>query len=171
MATENDDERLRRLARELMENRDTLSDEERQDRIKQTYEVIKSRINSRSDEEKERIRVQVFGESFGKAGPIRQTKSSERVVVPRDLRDYLIDVQQRILEGDEAATIPSDDLLQCENVYGGLDRSKDRYSFVYFPDNDRAIRWQFTLLPSEIEEIASGWTTEMTVLRLERVSG
>jgi len=120
-----------------------------------------------SDEQKERFE-RLFGGALQDVRPLRYKKSTERVTVPQDLRDFLLEVHQRIEDGDEAATTPSDDLLQCEWAYGGLVPGGDRYSFVYFPERGTSVRWEFTLLPSEIDELGGGAAAEITVHRFEK---
>jgi hypothetical protein len=58
--------------------------------------------------------------------------------------------------------------LQCERAYGGLDDDGRRYSFVYFPERGSPVRWEFKLLPSQIDEIGSGGCEELTVRRFEK---
>lgn len=118
-------------------------------------------------------REEAFERLFGKAmrettGPLRYKESKELVPVPSDLREFLLEVHHRIEERDETATIPSDDLLQCERAYGGLDDDSHRYSFVYFPGRGNHVRWEFKLLPSEIHEIGSGGSEKLTVRRFEK---
>jgi hypothetical protein len=121
-----------------------------------------------SDEERKNLAERLFGRAMRDAQPLRYTKSTERVAVPQDLREFLVDVHRRIADGDEAATIPSDDLLQSERAYGGLVGGAGRYSFVYFPGRGTSVRWEFTLLASEIEEIGAGGSDEMVVQRFEK---
>jgi hypothetical protein len=78
------------------------------------------------------------------------------------------DVFSQIASQDDAALIPSDDLLQCERGYGGLSSDGKHYSFVYFPEPGTQARWEFKLLADEIDEIGSGWRKAMIVRRFER---
>jgi hypothetical protein len=119
-------------------------------------------------DEQEELFERLFGGAIQGAEPLRYKNSAERVAVPQDLREFLLAVHQRIKEGDDAATIPSDDLLQGERACGGLVAGSDRYSFVYFPERGTAVRWEFTLLPSETEEIGSGRSEAITVERFEK---
>ena len=64
-------------------------------------------------------------------------------------------VASLIAEGDESTTIESDDLLQCDCVYGGLfDPEAKRFGFRYFHSDDR--QWDIVLNASQIGEIANG---------------
>ena len=121
-----------------------------------------------SDEEKKKLATRHFGGAMQNARPLRYAKSAERVAVPQDLREFLLDVHQFIEEGDEAATRPSDDLLQFERAFGGLIEGQGRYSFVYFPERVTSVRWEFTLLPSEIEEVGTGGSDEIAIQRFEK---
>lgn len=82
------------------------------------------------------------------------------IEVPAALRDFLADVSAMIRAGDDAATIVSDDLLQCERGYGGL-RPDGQFAFVFFPAKET--RWEFCLLADEIDEIGSGHRATLRV--------
>lgn len=132
------------------------------------YDRIQQKLSSMSEEERSARVASIFGTDFGTGPPIRYKQTSEKLAVPEELRVFLIDVDRRIEEGDEATTIPSDDLLQCKNAVGGLVAGQGRFSFVYFPERDSSVRWKFTLLPAEIKEISRG-DSEITVQRFERL--
>ncbi|MEW6212117.1 MAG: hypothetical protein AB1631_27420 [Acidobacteriota bacterium] len=69
-----------------------------------------------------------------------------------------------ILAGDESATIPSDDLLQCESACGGLiEEGGCKYSFTYFPEEGIRHKWYFSFDITDIERIADGATTELSM--------
>ncbi len=72
----------------------------------------------------------------------------------------MADVSDRIRAEDDAATMVSDDLLQCEQGYGGLGED-GLFDFVFFPNKQD--RWEFRLLADEIDEIGSGHHTEVRV--------
>lgn len=82
------------------------------------------------------------------------------VPVPESLREFMADVSDRIRTEDGSATTVSDDLLQCEQGYGGL-RQDGLFDFVYFPNKQD--RWEFRLLADEVDEIGSGHRTEVRV--------
>jgi hypothetical protein len=70
----------------------------------------------------------------------------------------MADVCDRIRAEDDSATVVSDDLLQCENGYGGL-REDGLFEFVFFPNTQD--RWELRLLADEIDEIGTGHRTEV----------
>jgi hypothetical protein len=99
---------------------------------------------------------------------MHETESKISVGVPDELAEFMRDVFWRIESEDDAARIPSDDLMQCATGYGGLSPDGKHYSFVFFPDRGTQVRWEFKLLADEIDEIGSGWPKEMIVRRFER---
>jgi len=85
----------------------------------------------------------------------RLSKKPETIEIPEGLSSFLADVHRMILEESEDATIESDDLLQCEFAYGGLeDAETGIYSFIYFPD-ERGTRnkWQVALSKLKSKEL------------------
>lgn len=102
---------------------------------------------------------------------MRQPKHSVSVELPEAFAEFMRDVHQRIEDGDEAATsIESDDLLQCECVYGGLiDIANWQYGFRYFRTDNRT--WDFILRADEISSIANGSTTHLTLWQCEKECG
>jgi hypothetical protein len=97
-----------------------------------------------------------------------ETGSKISVTIPDELAEFMRDVYSCIKSKDDAARIPSDDLLQCAHGYGGLSSDGKHYSFVYFPERGMRDRWEFKLLADEIDEIGSGWRKELIVRRFER---
>lgn len=83
------------------------------------------------------------------------TKRHETALaIPEELAEFLDDVHRRIVEGDDATMVPSDDLLQCDVACGGLDRKgRGRFTFTYVA-GDRC-RWQFSLTPAQLEVIGA----------------
>ena len=75
----------------------------------------------------------------------------------------MCDVNRLIHDGDESATtIESDDLLQCECVYGGLyDIVGKRFGFRYFRTDDAT--WDFDLDAHQIAQIADGTLTTLNL--------
>lgn len=98
----------------------------------------------------------------------RKPKRSVTVELPSDFTSFMRDVIQRIADGDEAATtIESDDLLQCDRVYGGLyDVAGQRFGFRYFHADDAT--WDLDLDAQQIAQIANG---TLTALNLWQCSG
>lgn len=77
--------------------------------------------------------------------------------IPRELREFLIQVRELILEGSEEATVESDDLIQCERAYGGLiEEGGSEYGFTYFPGGGVEHSWEMTLSVSQIHRITAG---------------
>jgi len=91
-------------------------------------------------------------------------KKHEIVRIPLDLQEFLSQVNNMILAKDESTTIQSDDLLQCERAYGGLDEEGGRmYSFTYFPEKGIRHKWHFSLDITDVERVADGATTELSM--------
>ena len=86
------------------------------------------------------------------------------VPIPDRLRAFLSEVRDLIGRGDEAAILPSDDLLQSDDAYGGLTNDGD-YSFVFFPGAGVRTKWEIRLRRDEISAIADG---QMVALQLWR---
>jgi hypothetical protein len=96
----------------------------------------------------------------------RTSKLPVVIHVPEPFRAFMREVKQLILDGDDAATIESDDLLQCERAYGGLyDAENNRFGFRYFPGDDTQPTWDFDLSRDDIFRIAAGEMTQMTLYR------
>ena len=84
-------------------------------------------------------------------------KKLTHVEVPPDLRQFLQEVAEKIDQRDEDTLVESDDLLQCDFVYGGLaDEETGEYGFTYFPGKSRKTKWEILLLAQQIREIADG---------------
>src|SRR5690349_11991798 len=62
-------------------------------------------------------------------------RPSTLVPVPDALREFMADVSDRIRAEDDSATTVSDDLLQCEQGYGGLS-GDGLFDFVFFPSKE-----------------------------------
>jgi hypothetical protein len=99
-----------------------------------------------------------------------QPKEKERrkVVIPDDLRDAMQDVHYLIGESkrDPDVRVDYDDAIQCGCLIGGRIGSKKRpFEFTYYPDAERSSksRWHLALHPLEIEDIAHGCLTELTL--------
>ncbi len=91
----------------------------------------------------------------------RQPKRSVSIELPSAFTDFMREVKQQIDAGDEATMIESDDLLQCDCIYGGLyDAAKRRFAFRYFHAED--VTWDFDLDVQQIASIADGTQTTMT---------
>ena len=89
-------------------------------------------------------------------------KVKEQVRIPANLLEFLREVHELIEAQDEAATVESDDLLQCECAYGGLVQvGTDSYGFTYFPGDGVRDKWEVELRAIEIRYIADGATTEL----------
>jgi hypothetical protein len=84
------------------------------------------------------------------------------VEIPPDLRAFLKEVAELIEVGDEATTIESDDLIQCEFAHGGLcEEGIDEFGFTYFPGKGIKTHWDFVLSAAQINEVAAGNTTTL----------
>ena len=93
----------------------------------------------------------------------RKPKQSVTIELPSAFTDFMREVHRQILDGDEeATTLESDDLLQCDCVYGGLyDVEGGRFGFCYFHSDDAA--WNFDLDAQQIAQIANGTLTTMNL--------
>ena len=84
--------------------------------------------------------------------------------IPDDLREFMADVREQIRSKDESAVIPSDDLLQSETAYGGLEKKgQPWYGFVYFPARSTHPKWTLRFHVTDIERIADGAVGELTL--------
>lgn len=88
-------------------------------------------------------------------------KITAEVAIGEELVGFFQEVSELIKQNDELTTIPSDDLLQTEFVYGGLtEEESDIYGFTYFPEQITRTHprptWSILLSASEIESISSG---------------
>jgi len=85
-------------------------------------------------------------------------KIAKRVTIPEWLVAFFRSVNVRILEEDERAVTPSDDVLQAVGVCGGLiDEGGNLYRFTVFPGPDNPFnrpRWEITLSVEHIRQIA-----------------
>jgi hypothetical protein len=83
--------------------------------------------------------------------------------LPQDLIAMMKETSDLIDEGDESASIVSDDLLQWEMCYGGLcDAEKQMFGFSYFPavpsDENEVVlpQWFLYFSREQIRAIANG---------------
>ncbi len=93
-------------------------------------------------------------------------KVSTEAAVPADLRGFLQYAHRLIANGDRAALIPSDDLIQDGSrcAYGGLiEDDGDVYGCTYFPDAGTEPSWQFEITADHIASIADGITTHLSL--------
>jgi len=94
-------------------------------------------------------------------------KDRRKVPVPGELRDSLREVYDLILEAknDPDIKLDFDDAIQVGAVCGGRFGKMQRpYVLTYYPqgDNDKG-RWFLTLHRTEIEVIADGRMTDLTM--------
>lgn len=86
------------------------------------------------------------------------------VPVPGDLRRFLVRVNDAIGRGEPEALIPSDDLLQNDRIYGGLNEGGgDVWGFTYFPTDDWHPKWELVLTRGQIAGIAEGTEGVLTL--------
>lgn len=95
-------------------------------------------------------------------------KERRRVEIPVDLRDALREALILIAESkrDPDVRVDYDDAIQCGCLIGGRTGTRKRpFEFTYYPDGDRQTRarWHLVLHPLEIEDIADGYMTELTL--------
>ena len=99
-------------------------------------------------------------------------KIAAEVDIGEELVGFFQEVSELIKQNDELTTIPSDDLLQTEFVYGGLtEEGTDIYGFTYFPEQSTRTRlrptWSILLSASEIESISSGEKKTLTLWKCQ----
>ena len=93
----------------------------------------------------------------------------KEVELPRDIIEFFAYVHEMIQMEDDCAMIESDDLLQAENIFGGLRDPRHKvYEFVWLPDSDPQERWEVSLLADEIDEIGSGYRPKLRVKAYQR---
>ena len=100
--------------------------------------------------------------------PKPKEKERRRVEIPVDLRDALREAQFLIAESkrDPDVRVDYDDAIQCGCLVGGRVKTGKRpFKFTYYPEGDRTTkaRWRLALHPLEIEDIADGCMTELTL--------
>ena len=98
-----------------------------------------------------------------------RVKALTRVPVPDRFRMFISKVHELIESGDEAALIPSDDLLQSDDVYGGL-TDEGHYAFVFFPSSGGRTKWEITLTREDISAIATGQVVVLDLWRCHEES-
>ena len=92
--------------------------------------------------------------------------------IPPDLGVAMQEFNVLIEEGDLLATTPADDLLQCENVCGGLlDWGGKVFAFGYMPllwdDEAPKVTWWLTLSAEQIAAIAYGRLKKLNLWRCD----
>ena len=99
----------------------------------------------------------------------KQPKPKERrtVSIPHELRDSLREAYEiiRAAKNDPDISIDFDDAIQTPHLCGGKTGEKPRpFQFTYYhSENDRTANWQLALHRLEIEDIADGRMTEMSL--------
>jgi hypothetical protein len=99
----------------------------------------------------------------------REPREKDRLRVPvsEELRRLLKEVNFLINESKRNADVrvDYDDAIQLENLIGGRVGTKKRpFEFTYYPEGKgKKSRWRLALHPLEIEDIADGCMTELTL--------
>jgi hypothetical protein len=88
------------------------------------------------------------------------------VRAPPPLRAFLQTLARLISEGDAAVTTISDDNVQDDRAFAGW--NGDRYVGVYVTDDGE--RWEFALTGDEVDRLASGSLTEISVRGTSRAA-
>jgi len=84
-------------------------------------------------------------------------KIKQRVSIPKDLGEFLKHVYELILKKDESTTIPSDDLIQDDFIYGGLiEEGGVEYGFTYFPGEGTRNKWELIFTVGQLEDVREG---------------
>jgi hypothetical protein len=97
-------------------------------------------------------------------------KLQETVKIPARLGEFLRYANELIVEEDEAATIPSDDLIQIEESIGWLlasgglnEEGGSQFSFTFFSEPKQTRKtWELKLNKEQIADIAAGRIEELT---------
>ena len=99
---------------------------------------------------------------------VAKPKVQEVLPIPSDLHAFLKEVHRLILAEDNFAMWESDDLLQADGVYGGLnDQDGTEYGFTYYSGEYTDVKyenqatWEITLDRTEIEKIADSQITTL----------
>lgn len=96
-----------------------------------------------------------------------KAKDRRKVPIPADLRDAIGEVLRLIKEArrDPDVVLDFDDAIQVGPLCGGRYRRKpSRYEIRYRPDDSSdGGCWELDLDDHDIEDIASGWLTEITL--------
>lgn len=100
--------------------------------------------------------------------PQPKEKERRRVEIPIDLRAALQEAHFLIAESkhDPDVRVDYDDAIQCGCLIGGrIGTGKRPFEFTYYPERESKTRgrWHLALHPLEIEDIADGWMTELTL--------
>lgn len=96
--------------------------------------------------------------------PNPKPKRQEVVTLPAELMPFFQEVNTLIVREDDSAMWESDDLLQDESIYGGLiNQDSTAYGFTYFPEKSVETTWEIVLDKAEIESIADGKKTMLTL--------
>ena len=92
----------------------------------------------------------------------KQEKNRLKIMIPDDLREFFIYVNEMIESGNELATTESDDLLQSNCAYGGLlNESGNKYGFTYFPEKGTRNKWELEFSDQEIKDISDHNVNEL----------
>ncbi len=85
--------------------------------------------------------------------------------LPPEFVEYVQFVNKMIEIGDESATIPSDDLLQCDapGCGGLIEQGGSRYQIEFYPNEKPANIWRLELRVSDIAAISEGLIGELTL--------
>src|SRR5262245_47701354 len=99
------------------------------------------------------------------------------VGVPAIFRKFMRQVARRIAAREKETTIESDDLLQCDCIFGGLvDSTRKKFGFCYFHDDgverdeDDDVTWHVILDATQIQAIADGSLRSLQLWRCVNVS-
>jgi len=91
-------------------------------------------------------------------------KQKKEVLIPDRLKEFLTYVNSLILNKDEAATIPSDDLIQNDFASGGLEEENgNSYYFTYSPEEIARDEWKLRLDKETINKISQGTIKKLTL--------
>lgn len=90
--------------------------------------------------------------------------------IPESFITFLAEVDQLIKCSDQSVMTPSDDLLQCDDAFGGrYDDESTNFGFTFFPepfdDLPFSPLWYFTLSAGQISAIAAGTLVELDMWR------
>ncbi len=98
-------------------------------------------------------------------------KNKERVTIPSRLREAMQEVRWTIEESERDMDVRVDygDAIQADSLVGGrIGDDKRPYEFLYYAgEENRDHRWHLALSKLDIDDIAEGFQTELTLYRCQ----
>lgn len=91
-------------------------------------------------------------------------KVKQEVAIPEELSKFLKHVYELILAKDPLVTTQSDDLLQNDFIWGGLNYSSNiEYGFTYTPTQEKNNKWELGFTVDQLKDIYEGKIQNLTL--------